>query len=52
MSLECVDVMKKAGIRFVPMPVLDAQDYAELITDMMQRLDKLEAQAKADEQTS
>lgn len=41
-QLEMVDAMKRAGIGFVPMPVLDDADREELMNEMFSRLDKLE----------
>lgn len=41
-QLEMVDAMKRAGIKFVPMPALDGTDREELINEMFSRLDKLE----------
>lgn len=48
-QLEIVDVFEKAGLLFVPMPALDADDAASLATEMEARLDKIEKAAKEDE---
>jgi hypothetical protein len=41
-ALEAVENMKKAGLLFVPMPVLSEADHAELLQDMMRRLEDME----------
>ncbi|MDH5185227.1 MAG: DUF1382 family protein [Gammaproteobacteria bacterium] len=42
-ALEAVDALKKAGILFVPMPVLNDKDHSELQTQLLTRMVKLEA---------
>jgi hypothetical protein len=41
-ALEAVETLKKAGLLFVPMPVLSEADHAELIQDMMRRFEDME----------
>ena len=41
-SLEVVETLKKAGIRFVPIPVLNEEDFQTLISDLQYRLVKIE----------
>jgi hypothetical protein len=38
-ALEAVENLKKAGLLFVPMPVLSEADHAELLQEMMLRID-------------
>lgn len=44
-SIEAANALLKAGVRFVPMPVLDDADGAELIRQLGERLDKMAEQA-------
>jgi transcriptional regulator with XRE-family HTH domain len=41
-ALEAVETLKKAGLLFVPMPVLSEADHAELLQDMMRRFNDIE----------
>lgn len=41
-NLVAVDGFKKAGIGFIPMPVLNEEDKNMLLTMMSDRLDKIE----------
>jgi len=45
-QLEIVDSFKKAGLRFVPMPAFDDDDYDKLVSQMAKRLDKIEKEAE------
>lgn len=45
-ALVAADSMRNAGILFVPMPVLNKDDYKEMITEVMRRLDVLEQQCE------
>lgn len=47
--LEAADTMIKAGLQFVPMPVLDAEDRRKLIDQMQARLATLIEEAERDE---
>ncbi len=40
-ALQAVELMKEAGLRFVPMPALDDHDHAELVAKMQKRLDEM-----------
>ncbi len=40
-SLEIVDVLKKAGIGFIPIPVIDEDDRRALIVELQERLTNL-----------
>lgn len=42
--LEVVDSFKKAGLRFVPLPSYDDDDYDFLVSLMAKRLDEIEKQ--------
>lgn len=44
-ALLAVDALKQAGMRFVPIPVLNDQDRARLLAFMAQRLAAIEAVA-------
>ena len=44
-ALLAVDALKQAGMRFVPIPVLNDQDRARLLAFMGQRLAAIEAVA-------
>jgi hypothetical protein len=37
-TLELVDVFRKTGIRFVPMPVFDDEDRAKTVSKMQEKL--------------
>ena len=37
-ALELVEVFKKTGIRFVPMPVFDNDDHARTVSTMQEKL--------------
>lgn len=41
-SLEVVEALKKAGIWFVPIPVLDETEFNERIAEMVSKLDQIE----------
>jgi len=41
-SLEVVVGLKKAGIRFVPMPVKNNDDFEMLVRDLSERLEYIE----------
>ena len=38
-SMEAANVMKNAGIRFIPMTVIDDADHASCLTEMMRRME-------------
>jgi hypothetical protein len=40
-ALEAVQVLKQAGILFVPIPVLDKEDQIELVKNVQRRLAKM-----------
>jgi hypothetical protein len=44
-SLEIVESLKQAGIRFVPIPVLDEEDFKKLISELLTKLDKIEKES-------
>jgi hypothetical protein len=44
-ALEAVDHFRKAGILFVPMPVINEDDLHALVDQMMAQLQKLEESA-------
>lgn len=44
-SLLAVEALKQAGMRFVPIPVLNDEDRARLLAIMGQRLAAIEAEA-------
>lgn len=44
-SLELSEAMKKAMIRFVPIPVISDDDYLYLMGILNKRLDKMEAES-------
>lgn len=41
-ALEVVETLKKAGVLFVPMPVLNKEDHERLIADFKVRLESIE----------
>jgi hypothetical protein len=41
--MEATEVLVKAGILFVPIPVVDAEDHDKLVNFMMARLEIMEA---------
>lgn len=45
--LVAVEAFKKAGIKFVPMPVLDDDDQDALADQMKERLEKIERMCEA-----
>ena len=51
-ALLAVDALKQAGMRFVPIPVLNDQDRARLLAFMGQRLAAIEAVASRAEARS
>lgn len=40
-SLEVVEILKRAGIHFVPIPVLNKGDFKELTTQLLNRLGEI-----------
>ncbi|MCP4365446.1 MAG: DUF1382 family protein [Planctomycetes bacterium] len=48
-SLEIVDQFKKAGIRFVPMPVINDADFSVRSNEMRERLDTIACLAEKGE---
>ncbi|WP_027921550.1 DUF1382 family protein [Pseudomonas sp. URMO17WK12:I12] len=44
-ALEAADAMAKAGILFVAIPVLNPQDYFDLLFNLDARLERLEKEA-------
>lgn len=49
-SLVAAQAMVQAGILFVPMPVLNEQDHAELASQMQNRLETMAVEAEKDDQ--
>lgn len=45
-SLEIVEQLKRAGIRFVPIPVFDDQDYEDIMEKLHRRIDRLDKACK------
>lgn len=45
-SLQIVEELKKAGMRFVPIPVLDDEDFEKLTTELKKKLEKIEQFAR------
>ena len=45
--LQAVEAFKQAGIRFIPMPVLDDADNDALAGQMKERLEKIERMCEA-----
>lgn len=45
-ALENARTLVKAGVLFVPMPVTDADDHAQLVEQLHQRLEQLEKKAE------
>lgn len=41
-SLEVVDALKRAGVWFVPIPVLDEAEFNERISEMANKLEEIE----------
>ena len=41
-SLQIVDELKRAGIRFVPMPVVDDADFMDRMIEVTYKLDEIE----------
>ena len=41
-SLELVEQLKRAGIRFVPIPVFDDEDWKDMIEKLKLRIDRIE----------
>lgn len=41
-SLEVVDALKRAGVWFVPIPVLDDAEFNERISEMANKLEEIE----------
>lgn len=52
LALDSSNMMAKAGILFVCIPVLNGEDHAKLLRLMLQRLDHLAARAEAEEAKS
>lgn len=48
-ALETVDALKKVGLLFVPIPVLDATDHAALLATLHTRLERMTADAEKEE---
>ena len=48
-SLESVDLLKKSGIEFVPIPVMDDDDRAKLLGILMQRVEKIAIQQEKED---
>ena len=48
-ALAVVDVLRKAGILFVPMPVMSAEDHSSLIEQVDSRLEQLAQQQERDQ---
>lgn len=48
-AMETADMMKRAGILFVPIPVLNNSDHANLIGALKNRLEKIEKDAFIEE---
>lgn len=48
-ALEVVDVSRKAGILFVPIPVMSAEDHSSLIAQVDSRLEQLAQQQERDQ---
>lgn len=46
-ALEAVEHFRRAGIRFVPMPVVNETEHAAMVKLMMTRLRELEQRAEA-----
>jgi len=44
-SLEMVEVFKKVGLRFVPMPVTHEADFQATMAEMQRKLDEIEGLA-------
>lgn len=49
-ALEIVDAFKRAGVLFVPMPVLDEADRLQMVGQMQGRIDAIER--RCDENTT
>ncbi|WP_018609527.1 DUF1382 family protein [Uliginosibacterium gangwonense] len=45
-ALEAVEIMKRAGLRFVPMPVLNEQDHQALAAQVQERLNTILAEVE------
>ncbi|WP_156948384.1 DUF1382 family protein [Marinobacterium jannaschii] len=46
-ALEVVDGLKKSGVQFVALPVLNDADHAALIAQLQERLEKIAADTQA-----
>lgn len=46
-AIDAATTLMKAGVLFVPMPVLNEADHAELIAKLDQRLDQLASESEA-----
>jgi hypothetical protein len=49
LSLLIADQLKKAGIGFVPIPILNDKDHALLVTMLTDRLEKIENECELEE---
>lgn len=48
-ALEIVDVLRRAGVLFVPMPVRTADEHARLLEGVVQQLDEMANESEAGE---
>lgn len=51
-SLEIVNAFKRAGIRFVPMPVCNEDEFNARMAEMTGKLDEIERQTEGEESKS
>ena len=45
---EVAEYLKRAGVLFVPMPVLDESDHAVLLSELQNRLEAIATEAEAE----
>lgn len=45
-AIDAATTLMKAGVLFVPMPVLDEADHADLVAKLDQRLDQLASESE------